>query len=170
MDYDSPYNISVATSPVERKRAAIALVLLLLLFGALAFVAPHDPTKVVSGLPCSVLSEEQIGEVLGTQMRLMPASSTGTVCRYVPTASTGAHTLFVIARHASERPALSVAGTPLPRIGDEAIAGTDATYVRYGPHWYAFILVPRAAADRSAPALEQRLATMMHRPMIARGP
>ncbi|HEY0395397.1 MAG TPA: hypothetical protein VGD01_12945 [Candidatus Elarobacter sp.] len=170
MASDSPYNISTATSPTERKRAAVAVVLMLILFGALAFVAPHDPTKVVSGLPCSVLSEEQIGEVLGTPMRLMPASSTGTVCRYVPTSSTGAHSLFVIARHASDRPTLAVAGTPLPGIGDEAIAGTDATYVRYGRHWYAFILVPRAADDRTAPALEQRLATMMHRPMIARGP
>jgi hypothetical protein len=32
------------------------------------FAARHDATKVVSGMPCSVLSESEISAALGTEM------------------------------------------------------------------------------------------------------
>ncbi|MEA2719617.1 MAG: hypothetical protein QOJ39_1481 [Candidatus Eremiobacteraeota bacterium] len=44
----------------EVQRAAIAAVVLVAFFALFAFAKPHDPTKVVAGVPCSVLSEQDI--------------------------------------------------------------------------------------------------------------
>jgi hypothetical protein len=137
--------------------------LLVVLFSVFIFGPRHDPTKVVAGVPCSVLSEQQISEVLGTQMRLMP--TTGTVCQYVATTSEP-RSLFVIARHDSLFPASALQrGTLINGLGDAAVLADNAMYVRYGPRSYVFHVTP--TSDASSSGEELRLAMMMHRPLVA---
>jgi hypothetical protein len=150
----------------ETKRAAIAIAILVALFSLLAFARPHDPTKVVSGTPCSVLSERDISSVLGTEMRLMPTS--GTICQYVSTGAGASRTLFVIARHDAAIPVLIAReSVAVPNVGDAAMRSPNAVYVRYGAHSYTFDIVPASPSDPAHTAEELRLAKMMHRPMIA---
>ncbi|HWT05406.1 MAG TPA: hypothetical protein VN224_06595, partial [Xanthomonadales bacterium] len=62
-------------SEFKKVVASLAIfVALFAMFAMFAFAPPRDPTKVVPGIPCSVLSENDIGAVLGAQMRLMPTS------------------------------------------------------------------------------------------------
>jgi len=153
----------------EIKRAAIATAILIALFAVLAFAAPfqHDPAKVVAGVPCSVLSEDDISAVLGEPMRLMPTS--GTVCQYVATGAGTSRALFVIAHHDASLPvAMTGDSVTVPGLGDAAIRSAHALYVRYGSHSYTFDIVPQSANDAPPFAKELRLAKMMHRQMIAR--
>jgi hypothetical protein len=78
-------SLNVASrSDVYPMRRAIAAVGLLVAFAVMfAFAPPANPANVVQGLPCSVLSENDISAVLGTTMRLMP--SNGTICQYAST-------------------------------------------------------------------------------------
>jgi hypothetical protein len=133
----------------------------------LAFAPRHDPTKVVRGMPCSILSEAAIGAALGSPMLLMPTS--GAVCRYVATGGSGtAPTLFVIARHDPSVPAsIAQDGVPVSGVGDGAVQSANGLYVRYGARSYTFIVVPQAAGDLGPPASELRLAKLANRPMIA---
>lgn len=152
--------------PTETKRAVAAIAILVALFSLLAFARPHDPTKVVSGVPCSVLSERDISAVLETEMRLMPTS--GTICQYVSTGTASSRTLFVIARHDTTVPAsIARESVSVPHVGDAAMRSPNAVYVRYGTHAYTFDIVPASPNDRPHTAEELRLARMMHRPMIA---
>jgi hypothetical protein len=153
-------------SAAEKKRAAVASVLLVVCFAVFAFAAPRDPSKVVSGLPCSVLSEEDISSVLGTSMRLMPSS--GAVCRYVSTANGPSRSLFVIARRnpvVPEPPAADA--VRVGGVGDEAARSNGSLFVRYGRRAYTFTVVPQTAADSGALEREVRLAKMVHGPMVA---
>ncbi|HEX3549772.1 MAG TPA: hypothetical protein VHT53_05320 [Candidatus Elarobacter sp.] len=84
------------TSDISPKRAGIATLLLVAMFSIFAFAPPRDHSKLVRGIPCSVLSEDDISAALGTQVRLMPTS--GTVCRYVSTTNGSSKSLIVIAR------------------------------------------------------------------------
>jgi hypothetical protein len=82
-NFDSP-NVAIRTGDLYPMRRAIAAVGLLVAFAVMfAFAPPANPANVVRGLPCSVLSENDISAVLGTTMRLMPSS--GTVCQYAST-------------------------------------------------------------------------------------
>jgi hypothetical protein len=149
----------------ELQRAVAATILLVVLFSVFIFGPRHDPTKVVAGVPCSVLSEQQISEVLGTQMRLMP--TTGTVCQYVATTSEP-RSLFVIARHDALFPATALrTGTLINGLGDAAVLADNAMYVRYGPRSYVFHVAPTTMSDASSTGEELRLAMMMHRPLVA---
>src|SRR6202790_1220997 len=85
----------------SKRRAAGAIAPILASCARLAFAPRTDTTKVVSGAPCSIVSEDRISAVLGAPMRLMP--TTGSVCHYVATGAGSASALFVIAR--SEPPA-----------------------------------------------------------------
>ncbi len=153
--------------PTEFKRAAIATVVLVALFSLFAFVPRADPTKVVAGIPCSVLSEKEVSEVLGTPMRLMP--TTGTICHYVSTGDGASRALFVVARHETSVPTLMATdGVPVPGLGDAAVRTSNALYVRYGAHSYAFHIVPSSPADAPRVAEELRLAKLIRRPLIAR--
>jgi phenylacetate-coenzyme A ligase PaaK-like adenylate-forming protein len=134
---------------------------------AVFLIAPrHDATKVVSGLPCSVLSEAEISAALGAPMLLMPTS--GAVCRYVSTGSTGAPALFVIARHDTAIPAsIAQNGVEVQGVGDAAVRSSSGLYVRYGARAYTFIVVPQGANDVRPIADELRVAKLVHRTMIA---
>ena len=152
--------------PSEPKRAVAAIAIFVALFSVLAFAHPHDQTKVVAGIPCSVLSEQDISAVLGTNMRLMPTS--GTICQYVATSGGTSRTLFVVARHdATVPPSMVADGIPVHGVGDAALRTPNAVYVRYGSRSYTFDVIPRSPTDALPIGQELRLAKMMHRPMIA---
>jgi hypothetical protein len=152
----------------DLKAAAASLALLIALFAVFAFASPRDPTKVVAGLPCSILSEEQISGVLGTPMRLMPSS--GAVCQYASTESGVERRLFVVARHETSLPGPARDVVTLHGIGDAAIRSENGTYVRFGDRAFAFTIVPRAVAGANDAEHELRLATMVRRPLVARMP
>ncbi|GAC1615233.1 MAG: hypothetical protein NVS4B13_09660 [Candidatus Elarobacter sp.] len=153
-------------SPPEIKRAALATVTLVALFSFFAFAPPRDPTKVVAGVPCSVLSEEDISAVLGTQMRLMP--TTGTVCHYVSTGAGASRALFVIARHDASMPKATAGDSAeVSGVGDAAMLSSNALYVRYGSRSYTFDVVPQSPDDARVGTQELRLAKMARRPAIA---
>jgi hypothetical protein len=91
-------SLRTAKDPGELKRSVIASVVIVAAAMALVVFGPrHDPTKVVAGLPCSVVSESEVGTIFGTPMQLTP--SDGTICRYVPTDARHIKSLFVIAQH-----------------------------------------------------------------------
>jgi len=133
--------------------------------GALLAFAPHrDATKVVSGLPCSIVSESQISAAFGAPMLLMPTS--GAVCRYVSTGRAAAPAIFVIARSEATLP-LAKDGIPVRGVGDAALRSANRLYVRYGARSYAFIVVPQSDLDVTPIAGELRVAKLVHRTMIA---
>ena len=153
--------------PSELKRAVTATAILIALFAMFAFAPPRDPTKVVGGIPCSVLSENEVGTVLGAPMRLMPTD--GTICHYVSTANGPSRALFVVARREPSVPnSIGNDVTPVHGLGDAAARAGNTLYVRYGQHSYAFTVVPPTANDTPRIAEELRLAKLVHRPLIAR--
>jgi len=79
--------------------AIIAIILAILL--TIWFAPPRDPSKVVPGISCSVVSETQISAVMGTDMQLLPTS--GSLCRYVATNSDVERSVIVVA-HRVESP------------------------------------------------------------------
>ncbi len=92
-NYSEPYvgpNVPYSTQGL----AIIAIIVAVV--AAFAFAPPRDPSKVIPGVACSVLSETEISAVVGTPMRLSP--TTGTVCRYVATQSDKERSVMVIAR------------------------------------------------------------------------
>jgi len=147
----------------ELKKVLASLTIFVALFAMFAFAPPRDPTKVVPGMPCSVLSENDIGAVLGTPMRLMPTS--GSICQYVST-TYGAPSLFVVARRDPRTPAepdtISVDG-----LGGVAVRYGNTLYVRYGAHAYTFAVVPQLTPDDHAFGKELQLARLLHRATIA---
>ena len=143
-----------------------ALGAIVALFAVFLFAPRHDATKVVGGVPCSVLSEAEISTALGSPMLLMPTS--GAVCRYVSTGSSGAPSLFVVAHHDPAIPAtIAQSGVVVRGIGDAAMSSPNGLYVRYGAHAYTFIIVPQGTNDVKPAADEVRLAKLVHRQMIA---
>lgn len=153
--------------PSELKRAAMATVILVALFAMFAFAPPRDPTKVVAGIPCSVLSENEVGAVLGAPMRLMPTD--GTICHYASTANGPSRALFVVARREPSVPnSIGNDVTPVHGLGDAAARAGNTLYVRYGQHSYAFTVVPMTADGAPRIAEELRLAKLLHRQLIAR--
>jgi hypothetical protein len=100
-------SLRTAGDPGELKRSVIASVVIVAAAIALVVFGPrHDPTKVVAGLPCSVVSESEVGDIFGTPMQLTP--SDGTICRYVPTDARHITSLFVIAQHGGARYAVHI--------------------------------------------------------------
>jgi hypothetical protein len=160
------YHIPEAETAAESKRSVAAALLLIALFALFAYVAPNDPTKVLSHAPCSVVSEQQVSDVLGTPMRLLPTS--GAVCQYASTSGEPAPTLFVIARSNPNLPEAGATNIPLSGIGDAAILAADALYVRFGARSYKFTMAPQAPHDAATSGEELRLAAMMTRPLLAR--
>jgi hypothetical protein len=147
-------------------RAIGAFAAIAALCALFAFAPRHDTTKVVGGIPCSILSEDQISAALGTPMRLVPTS--GSVCRYVSTGAGSASALFVIARREPPAPvSMKPDGMPLRGVGDAAVRSTTGLDVRYGPRWYAFIIVPNDANDPKPLADEIRLAKLVRPALIA---
>jgi hypothetical protein len=133
------------------------------LLALFAFAPPRDPTKVVPGIPCSVLSENEISAVLGSPMRLMPTS--GAVCHYVAMTS-GAPSLFVVARHDPRTPA-EPDTVPIDGLGGVAAHYGNTLFVRYGTHAYTFAVVPQLTPDARVFAQELQLARLLHRSTIA---
>jgi hypothetical protein len=130
---DSP-NVASGSDDLFPMRRAFAGVGILVAFAVMfAFAPPADPASVVNGLPCSVLSENNISAVLGTTMRLLP--STGTVCEYASASEVSGARLFVVAHRAP---------------------GT----ARYT---YTFAVVPRDGDRRAGVAERQQLARLAHR-------
>lgn len=130
-----------------------------ILVAAFAFVPARDPTKVVPGIQCSVLSESEISATLRNSMRLMPTD--GNVCRYVSIDGNRERTLIVIARQ--ER-APAVSGPAVYRAG-------PTLFVRGHSRTYGLVIVPPGADSASAYADEARLAEMIHQSrIVARNP
>jgi hypothetical protein len=145
--------------PAEVKRAGIASVVIVIAALALCVFGPrHDPTKVVVGMPCSVLSEAEIGATLGTPMQLMP--SDGTICRYVPTDPRHTHTLYIIAQR-------GIVPSDATVLADSASAASPAVTVRTGTRRYTVRIVPAAPDSRAVYATEMRVAKLVQRPVIA---
>jgi hypothetical protein len=163
--YHELYGTDHPDSPtIARVVGAVgAIVALCVLF----VLAPrHDATKVVGGMPCSVLSEAEISAALGAPMLLMPTS--GAVCRYVSTGNTGAPALFVVARRETAvPPSIAKDGVAVQGVGDAAVRSADGLYVRYGARAYTFIVVPQSPNDVRPIADELRVAKLVHRTMIA---
>ena len=126
----------------EIVRAACAVALLVVLFIAFAFAPARDPSKLVAGVPCSILSEQQIGAVFDAPMRLRPTD--GTVCQYVSTDSHKQGMFFVIARHDDT----GVATNPNP----------NALPLRHRGRSYTLIAIADPAHANLALLREQQLA------------
>ena len=150
--------------PAEFRKSLAATAILIALFALLGFAPHRDPTKVVAGVPCSVLSEKAVGSVLGTTVQLMPTN--GTICQYVSTGADGPRSMFVIARHDARPPSRAGSTSPIIGTGDEAYRIADALYVRYGSHAYT-IVVPHAADRATAWNDQLRAAHLMSRNAIA---
>jgi hypothetical protein len=148
----------------EFKKVLASVAIFVALFAMFAFAPPRDPTKVVPGIPCSVLSENDISAVLGAQMRLMPTS--GAICQYVATAASGAPSLFVVARRDPRTPAEPDA-VAVDGLGGPAVHYANTLYVRYGAHAYTFAVVPQVTSDEHAFGKELQLARLLHRATIA---
>jgi hypothetical protein len=151
----------------EVKRALIATGIIVALFAVLAFTAPRDPSRIVQGLPCSIVSEAQASAALGTQMRLMPTA--GGVCQYVSVGDGSSRTLVVsasstdrVARIAQAPDASEVTG-----VGDAAIRSQDALYVRYGTRSYRFSVAPQTSSAASL-ADEVHVAKLVQPSLVAR--
>jgi len=132
------------------RRALAALALFAGFVALFAFAPPDDPTKVVAGLPCSVLSENEVAGVVGTPMRLMPTS--GAICHYLPSQTESDAAVFVVAHHDA-----SLSG----RLPNGAVA------VHAGPYVYTIAVVGRDAARPAPSDAAQRLAKLVQRPIIA---
>jgi len=128
----------------KTKKASIAAGITIALLALLFFAPRNDPAKVVAGIPCSVLSENTIGSVIESPVRLMPTS--GTTCEYVPTDGRAQRTVFVIAHR--EPPAID------HRTANEAVL------VRNGSRWYSIVVVAQKG-DGSGHDDESRLARLM---------
>ena len=147
----------------ELKKVFASLAIFVALFAMFAFAPPRDPTKVVPGIPCSVLSENDISAVLGAPMRLMPTS--GSICQYVAT-TYGAPSLFVVARHDPRTPA-EPDTVPVDGLGGPAVRYANTLYVRYGAHAYTFAVVPQLTPKTDTFGKEIQLARLLHRATLA---
>jgi len=127
-------------------RASCAVVLLVVLFIVFAFAPARDPSKLVAGVPCSILSEQQIGAVFGAPMRMRPTD--GTVCQYVSTDPGKQGMFFVIARHDD-------AQTTLGRVSDHRLN------VRYHGRVYTLIAVSSGGNKNVAATEERRLGLVL---------
>ena len=108
-----------------------------------------------------MLSENDIGAVLGAPMRLMPTS--GSICQYVST-TYGAPSLFVVARRDPRTPPSwtpSIAGLG----GTAAHSGNTLYCATARP--YSFAVVPQLTPDEHAFGKELQLARLLHRATIA---
>jgi hypothetical protein len=133
----------------ELVSASVAIALLAVLFLVFAFAPARDQSKVVAGIPCSIFSERQVGEVFAAPMRLRPTD--GTICQYVSTDSDKQGMLFVIARH--DDPATS------------KLAG-HGLVVRHANRTYSLIAIADPAHPDAA-ALQQHLALLLERRVVA---
>jgi hypothetical protein len=135
----------------EVRRALICGAITIAVAVGFAFAPPRDASKVVAGVPCSVISESQVGEALGMPARLLPTG--GTVCQYVATDARAQRSLFVVA-HRDDEPA-NVSGT------------NNSLSVRSGSHTYTVTIVQPATDAATIHAEEVRVARMMPGAMIA---
>lgn len=92
-NYSEPY---VGPQIPYSTQALATIAIIVAVLAAFAFAPPRDPSKVIPGVACSVLSESEISAVVGATMRLSP--TTGTVCRYVGTINDKERSVVVIAR------------------------------------------------------------------------
>ncbi|MGH7661262.1 MAG: hypothetical protein ACRENA_10170 [Vulcanimicrobiaceae bacterium] len=116
----------------------VAIVTLLVVIGTVFVFGPRrDPSKVVAGLPCSVLTETEIGAVVATPVRLLPTE--GTTCEYVSTASDVETTVLITAH----RERMNRLGFHVAVIGDENQQTIKRERARL-----AALIRPRAVAAR----------------------
>ena len=139
-------------------QAAATFAVIAILVAAFAFVPARDPTEVVPGIACSVLSESDISTALRGSMRLMPTD--GTVCRYVSVDGNRERTLIVVARHESS-----------PGSGPALFRRGATMFVRDRSRTYGLVIVPTEADSKTAYGEEMRLADLIHQSRIlARNP
>jgi hypothetical protein len=150
----SPFHQDESLEKLDFLRASVALLLLAGLFALLAMMPKRDPTKVVAGVPCSIVSESQVGDVFGMRMRLMPTE--GTICHYVAANTSQQADLFVIATPSLDQPSDAVLRVkPAP------------AFARRGGLRYEFVAMPEGADAATAVARERRLAAFVTRKELA---
>jgi hypothetical protein len=94
--YERTYSDAYVAPNVPYSTQGLAIIaIILVIVAAFAFVPARDPSKVIPGVACSVMSETEIAAVVGSPVRLSP--TTGTVCRYVATAGNTERSVLVIA-------------------------------------------------------------------------
>jgi hypothetical protein len=91
-NYSEPY---VGPQVPYSTQGLAVITIIVAMLAAFAFVPARDPSKVIPGVACSVLSETEISSVVGTPVRLSP--TTGTLCRYVATEASNERSVMVIA-------------------------------------------------------------------------
>lgn len=164
----SPYErhyIAESETDAGSLRAAAAALLLIVAFAVFGYVAPSDP-RIARLTPCAVLSEQQVSDVFGQPMRLMPTS--GAVCHYVATNGADQSSLFVVARADVAFPLARGDDIALSGVGDAALLTSDALYVRSHAHAYKLIVAPQSPHESSGTGELLRLAAMMGDRTVAR--
>ena len=149
----SPFLQDESLEKLDFARASVALLLLVGLFALLAMMPKRDPTKVVAGIPCSIVSESQVGDVFGMRMRLMPTE--GTICHYVAANTSQQADLFVIATSSDEPSTAVLRVKPAP------------AFAHRGSLKYEFVAMPEGADAATAVARERRLAAFVTRKELA---
>ena len=159
--YERSLEHSIERDDSSKSTLAIAtFVLTALVVSAFAFAPARDPSKVIAGVPCSVVSEKQIGAVLHAPMRMLP--ETGNVCRYVAT-SGAEQTLTVIAR----KETLPPEDWGVPTSALDVQRHGDTLYVRSGDRSYLLFLVAPGEDPQTILADELRLAALARKPVVA---
>ena len=75
---------------------------------ALPLVGKHDPDRLVPGVPCSILTEDQVGSILGGPVRLMPTD--GQTCIYASTGEAPAREVLVTVHPGTSAPLVRIVG------------------------------------------------------------
>lgn len=161
------FNAQTMNDRYEIVRALGATALLAAIFLFFVFAAPRDPSHIVAGARCSVLSENEIGLAVGAPVRLMPTS--GGICEYVSTGNGPQRMLFVVAKSDPAPPSGWRASAAAVRgLGSEALHRDASLYVRFGRRAYIVTLVPDESGAAGVYERERNLAAMLGRSTIAR--
>ena len=136
--YDRSFSEAYVAPNVPYSTQGIAIIAIILaVVGAFAFVPARDPSKVIPGVACSVMSETEIGAVMGSPVRLSP--TTGTVCRYVATEGDQERSVLVIAHREV---------TPHPRVAYAVEVVEPSAQVASNEQHRLISMIPGHLAER----------------------
>ena len=138
---------SIERGDTSKSALALATFVLAAIVLAALSLAPHDQSRLVKGVSCSILTEQEIAAVLGTHVQMLAPS--GNICRYVSTGEQNS-TLTVVARQ-DPRP---------PAEWEQTRPGT-AMYVRSGKRSYVLVLSQPGRDEQAVTNEEMRLAALI---------
>jgi len=149
------------SEPKASELATATFVVIAIILISFILAPQRNPSELVRGVPCSVLSETEIGAVLGTHVQLEPTS--GNICRYVSTDRSDERNLIVVAKRDTELPATWGEGSNagLQAAGSALVRHGDTLYVRKGSRSYLLIVLPHTADGELAFNQEMRLAARL---------